>query len=53
VSDLARKVDALVRAAPDGTPILHVQRLSGPSPVAGNQPQRMLMFDVIQRGTNL
>ena len=53
VSALARKVDALMRAAANGAPIIHTRRLSGPAPIPGTVPQRFLMFDVVLRGTNL
>jgi hypothetical protein len=53
VSALTNKVSALMRAAPDGDPIVRVEQLSGPSPIAGTVPQRFLVFEVVHRGEEL
>lgn len=54
VTDLARTVSALLRAAANGTPILRVVQTSGPSPIAdGSGPRRYMTFEVVTRGTEL
>jgi len=53
VSNLTNTVSALMRAAPDGNPIVRVTQLSGPSPIAGTVPQRFLVFEVVHRGEEL
>jgi hypothetical protein len=53
VSDLARLVSALMRAAADGEPIVRVTETSGPSPIPDTLPRRYLTFDVVVRGTDL
>lgn len=52
-SDLARLVAALLWASPDGSPVVRVSQTSGPSAVPDVQPQRLTVFDVIVRGTDL
>lgn len=54
-TDLARLVAALLRAAPDGDPIVRVSSQSGPTPVAdeSEQPLRYVVMDVHTRATNL
>lgn len=53
VDDLARRVSTLMRAAPDGNPVLRVRQIAGPTSLADTLPRRYLMFDVTVRGTNL
>lgn len=55
VSDLARQVSALMRAMPDGTPVLRVTQSSGPSPIpeSSGVTRRYLTFEVYVRGTQL
>ena len=53
VDDLARRVSTLMRAAPDGNPVLRVRQIAGPTSVEDTLPRRYLMFDVTVRGTNL
>lgn len=53
VSDLARLVAALLWSAPDGEPVCRVQQLSGPSPIADEQPRRFMSFELITRGAEL
>ena len=52
-TDLARTVSALMRAMPDGAPILRVEQTSGPSPIADSSPRRYMTFEVDVRGTEL
>lgn len=54
-SDLAALVRALMWAAPDGQPVVRVDELSGPVPVADEsaQPLRYMTFSVVQRGSYL
>lgn len=54
-TDLARLVQALLWAAPDGNPVLSVNQQSGPTPVAdeSKQPLRFLVFEVATRGIAL
>jgi hypothetical protein len=52
-SDLARIVSALLWASPDGDPVLRVSQNSGPSPIPDEQPQRLMSFDVVVRGTQI
>lgn len=52
-SDLARLVAALLWASPDGDPVLRVTQNSGPSPIPDEQPQRLMSFDVVVRGTQI
>jgi hypothetical protein len=53
VTDLARTVSALLRAAADGAPILRVRQTSGPSPIPDSGPRRYMTFEVTVRGTEL
>lgn len=53
VSDLARTVSALMRAAADGDPVVRVAQQLGPSPVPDTYPRRYMTFDVTVRGSNL
>jgi hypothetical protein len=53
VTALAATVAALMRAAPDGDPIVKVDQLSGPSPIPGSVPQRFMLFEVVTRGSDL
>lgn len=50
---LALLVDALLRAAPDGAPIVAVRRVSGPFEVPDEQPRQYLLFDVTVRASDL
>lgn len=52
-TDLARTVSALLRAAANGNPVTRVVQISGPSPVADNQPRRFMTFEVTTRGVEL
>lgn len=52
-SDLARLVAALLWAAPDGEPVCKATQLSGPSPVADEQPRRYMTFELVVRGAPL
>lgn len=52
VTDLARTVSALLRAAATGT-VLQVTQTLGPSPIADNSPRRYMTFDVISKGALL
>lgn len=52
-SDLARLVAALLWASPDGAPVVRVSQSSGPSAVPDVQPQRLMVFDVLVRGSDL
>ena len=53
VSDLARTVSALMRAAANGTPILRVTQSGGPSPIPDMLPRMYMTFDVVVRGTEI
>ena len=53
VSDLARTISALLRAAADGLPVTRVVQTSGPSPIADSTPRRYLTFDLTVRGADL
>lgn len=53
VTDLARTVSALMRAMPDGDPVVRVVQTSGPSPIADSTPRRYMTFECTQRGTEL
>lgn len=52
-TDLARLVAALLWASPDGNPVVRVSQNSGPSPIPDEQPQRLMSFDVVVRGSDL
>lgn len=54
-TDLARLVQALLWAAPDGNPILSVVQQSGPTPIPDESKSalRYLVFEVATRGTAL
>jgi hypothetical protein len=52
VTDLARTVSALLRAAASPT-VLQVTQTLGPSPIADNTPRRYMTFDVICKGALL
>ena len=52
-SDLAALVRALLWSAPDGAPVCRVVELSGPSPVADDQPRRYMTFELIVKGADL
>jgi hypothetical protein len=54
-TDLARLVRALLHAGADGTTVVAVRDLSGPSavPDPSEQPQRYLLVEVILRGADL
>jgi hypothetical protein len=54
VSDLARTVSALLRAAPDGSPVTRVTQTSGPSPIPDESgPRRYMTFELTVRGADL
>jgi hypothetical protein len=53
VTDLARTVSALLRAAPDGSPVLRVTQTLGPSPIADSSPRRFMTFEITVRGADL
>ena len=54
VTDLARTVSALLRAAPDGSPVTRVTQTSGPSPIADESgPRRFMTFELTVRGADL
>lgn len=53
VSDLARRVSAVLRAAADGNPVLRVRQISGPSPIADALPRRFMSFECVVRGAVL
>jgi hypothetical protein len=53
VTDLARTVSALLRAAADGAPILRVRQTSGPSPIPDSTPRRYMTFEIDVRGVEL
>lgn len=53
VSDLARTVSALLRAAADGLPVTRVVQTSGPSPIADSTPRRFMTFELVVRGADL
>lgn len=53
VTDLARTVSALLRAAADGTPVVRVTQTGGPSPIADAGPRRYMTFEVTVRGAAL
>jgi hypothetical protein len=54
VSDLARTVSALLRAAADGLPVTRVVQTSGPSPIPdSSQPQYVINAELMMRCTVL
>jgi hypothetical protein len=54
VTDLARTVSALLRAAPDGSPVTRVTQTSGPSPIPDESgPRRYMTFELTVRGADL
>jgi hypothetical protein len=54
VTDLARTVSALLRAAPDGAPVTRVTQVSGPSPIPdASGPRRYMTFELVVRGADL
>lgn len=53
VSDLARTVAALLRAAEGDGPVRRVRQTMGPSPVADSQPRRYMTFELVVRGSSL
>lgn len=54
VTDLARTVGAVLRAAADGAPVVRVSQTGGPSAVADTSgPRRYMTFEVVTRGTAL
>lgn len=52
-TNLARTVSALMRAMPDGAPVVRVRQTSGPSPIADSTPRRYQTFEVTVRGAAL
>lgn len=53
-TDLARTVSALLRAAPDGSPVVRVTQTSGPSPIPDESgPRRYMTFELTVRGADL
>ena len=52
-TNLARTVSALMRAAPDGDPVVRVEQQTGPTPIADSTPRRYMLFDVTVRGASL
>jgi hypothetical protein len=52
-TNLARTVSALLRAAPNGDPVLKVEQVTGPSPVADSTPRRFMSFEITVRGVEL
>jgi hypothetical protein len=54
VTDLARTVSALMVAMPDGKPVVRVDEVTGPTPIADTSgPRRYLVFELILRGVEL
>lgn len=53
VTDLARTVSALLRAAADGAPVVRVVQAMGPTPIADSTPRRFMTFELTTRGTEL
>lgn len=53
VDALARKVVALMPLLADGSPVVHVDHLSGPYEIADVAPERYLLFEVHLRGDAL
>lgn len=53
VTNLARTVSALMRAAADGSPIVRVTQPTGPTPIADASPRRYMTFEVVVRGTDI
>lgn len=53
VANLAQTVSALMRVAADGAPIVRVEQIAGPSPIADATPRRYLTFEVVVRGSEL
>jgi hypothetical protein len=51
VTDLARVVSSLLVASPDGEPVVKATEVTGPTPVADNQPRRFLSIELVVRGT--
>jgi hypothetical protein len=53
-TDLALRVSALLRSAPDGAPVLKVEQMLGPSPIAdASGPHMFMTFELQVRGSAL
>lgn len=52
-TNLARTVSALLRDAADGNPVVRVEQVAGPSPIADTTPRRFMSFEITVRGTAL
>lgn len=53
-TDLGRTVSALLRAAADGDPVLRVEQVAGPSPIADTSgPRRFMSFELTVRGVEM
>lgn len=53
VGDFAALVGALIRACPDGLPVLRARQVVGPTPIPDIRPRRYMLFELTVRGTAL
>ena len=51
VDDLARRVSTLIRACPNGQPVVRAVQTSGPASIADTVPRRLLGFELVVRGS--